>query len=132
MAINVQQTGPINNLFPGSPNVFNNNQKEAVYNVIGQLTYADIYRNNAGTIVQNQTMRLDMQGTFMQGNYRFHNLQVQVNGVNGNSTVAHVNVSEETMTNDQPNQQGVLRKVQSALNQSFDNAASYQVTGTAP
>ncbi|MEI8592785.1 hypothetical protein [Photobacterium sp. Hal280] len=132
MAINVQQTGPINNLFPGSPNVFNNNQKEAVYNVIGQLTYADIYRNNAGTIVQNQIMRLDMQGTFMQGNYRFHNLQVQVNGVNGNSTVAHVNVSEETMTNDQPNQQGVLRKVQSALNQSFDSANSYQVTGTAP
>ncbi|UTM60067.1 hypothetical protein L4174_018575 [Photobacterium sp. CCB-ST2H9] len=132
MPVNVQQTGAINNIYPNSPNVFNNNQKEAVYNVIGQLTYADIFRNNAGTIVQNQTMRLDMQGTFVQGGDRFHNLQVQVNGVNGNSTVAHANVSESTMTNDPANQTGVLNKVISALNQSFDNAASYQVDGTAP
>lgn len=132
MPIQISQGGNIPNIYPGSPEVFSKNKKESVYNVIGMLEYSQIFQNASGTLQKNKDMRIDMQGTFVSDNQKFHNLQVQVNGINGNSTVAHVNVSESTMTDNEDNQRGVVRKVHSALNQSFDNGDSYTVTGTAP
>jgi hypothetical protein len=132
MPVNLIQNGPIPNIFQGSPNSLNKERKEAVYNVIGRLEYHQIFQNAAGTLVINDLMRVDMQGTFMQACQRFHNIQVQVNGVAGKSTVAHANVSESTMTDDPINQTGVRNRVSSALNQSFDSGHSYSVTGTAP
>jgi hypothetical protein len=132
MPVILNQGGKIPNIYPGSPNSLTKNKKEAVYNVIGKLQYSSVFQNNAGTLETNDDMRVDMQGTFTVNNVKFHNIQVQVNNIKGNSTVAHANVSESTMTDDPKNQKGVLKKVQSALNQSFDNGRSYEVTGTAP
>lgn len=132
MAIVLTAVGAINNIYPGSPGSLNNNRKESVYSVIAELDYQDIFQNGAGTLHDNGVMRVDMQGTFNRDGFRWHNLQVQVDGVNGNSTVAHANVSEQTMTGDPANQRGVVKKVVSALNQSFDAGQSYEVTGTAP
>lgn len=132
MSVTLTQGASIPNIYPDSPNSFNKTNKEAVYNVIGKLDYSNIIQNKAGTLVSNKEMRVDMQGTYMVNDVKFHNIQVQVNGIKGNSTVAHANVSESTMTSDPKNQQGVLKKVQSALNQSFDSGRSYEVTGTAP
>ena len=132
MPIQITQNENIPNIFPGSPEIFNKDKKESVYNVIGMLEYNQIFQNRSGTLQKNKDMRIDMQGTFVKLDQTFHNLQVQVNGVNGSSTVAHANVSESIMTDNEDNQKGVLRKVQSALNQSFDDGYSYTVTGTAP
>lgn len=132
MPVKLSEGAAIPNIYPGSPAATTPKQKEAVYNVIGQLQYNEIFKSSAGTIHDNKVMRLDMQSTFKKGTETFHNLQVQVDGIKGRSTVAHANVSESTMTDDKPNQKGVLKKVISALNQSFDKGKSYEVTGTAP
>lgn len=125
MPINVAQGPAINNRF-----VPNQAQKTSAQAAIAQLEYAQIWRG-AGTLVDNQVVRVDMQGT-IAGPPIQHNIQVRIDGVRGNSTVADVNVSATLMTNDPANQRGVLRKVISALNQSLDTARTYTVTGTAP
>lgn len=108
----------------------NQRQRTAAHEVIAQLQYADVWRN-AGTLHQNSLVRVDMQGT-IAGNPVRHNIQVQVNGIAGNSTIAHADVSASLMTNDPANQRGVAHKVISALNQSLDSGHSYSVTGTSP
>ena len=108
----------------------NANQRTAAHNVIAQLQYADLWRG-AGTLHNNGTLRVDMQGT-IPGNPIQHNIQVQVNGVNGSSTIAHANVSASIMTKDPANQRGAANKVISALNQSLDTGHSYSVAGTNP
>ncbi len=119
--------GPlINNHYPP-----NNAQRSSAQNVIAQIDYAMIWLG-AGTLVDNGVMRVDMQGTFNSGGQLYQNLQVQVDGVAGASTVAHANVCHTLMTADPQNQVGVANKVISALNQSLDTACSYTVTGTIP
>jgi hypothetical protein len=108
----------------------NQEQRTAAHNVIAQLQYADLWRN-AGVLRQNNLMRVDMQGV-IGGNPVRHNIQVQVNGIKGSSTVAHADVSATLMTNDPANQKGVVNRVISALNQSLDTGHSYAVTGTSP
>jgi hypothetical protein len=108
----------------------NRNQHASAQEVINQITYADLWRG-AGTLHKNPEMRVDMQG-IIAGNPVRHNIQVQVNGLKGASTVAHADVSASLMTENADNQRGVANKVISALNQSLDSGHSYAVTGTSP
>jgi hypothetical protein len=79
-------------------------------------------------------MRIDMQGTTTATSTTpvQYNLQVQKNGMDASSTVAHANVSVSLQTTDPTNQRGVVNKVVSALNQSMDTGLSYTVTGSIP
>ena len=125
MPMQVMQGQPIPNHFQP-----NQAQRNAAHDVIAQLEYGDIWRG-AGTLHKNNLVRVDMQGT-IPGNPVRHNIQVQVNGIQGNSTIAHADVSASIMTNDPPNQKGAANKVISALNQSLDSGDTYTVTGTNP
>ena len=113
-------------------NYFTSNARlrSASQNVIAQLQYSDLWRN-AGTLRRNEEMRVDMQG-HISGPPIKYNIQVQVNGISGNSTVAHVIVSSSIQCDDPANQKGALRAVIAALNKSLDTGKSYTVTGTSP
>jgi len=104
-------------------------QVTSAKDAIAQLDYADIF--SAGTLVDNGVMRVDMQGV-IAGPPKQRNLQVQVDNIHGNSTVAHANVSETIMTDDPANRRGVKRKVISALRESLFTGRSYTVTGSIP
>jgi hypothetical protein len=76
-------------------------------------------------------MRVDMQGQ-IPGPPIQSNIQVQVNGMHGNSTVAHAIVFSTIQTNNPANQQGSTNAVIAALNLSLDSGHSYTVAGTSP
>lgn len=105
-------------------------QKTAAQNVIALLQYDDLFRA-AGTLRNVPVMRVDMQGV-IPGPPQRSNIQVQINGVNGHSTVAHADFSRVLATANPPNQTGALNRVISALNQSLDSGRSYIVAGTNP
>lgn len=130
MVVSIVQNGPIPNYYTG----LNAARRTAAQNVIAQLQYADLWRG-AGTLYTNDLMRIDMQGLIPAhgGTPAQSNIQVQVNGVTGHSTVAHANVSYSLngITNAE-NQQGAANQVISALNRSLDSGYSYSVTGTLP
>jgi hypothetical protein len=113
-------------------------QRDAAQEVIKQLDYADVFRREAGTLhtSANRVMRVDMQGRIRAAPNapERHNIQVQVNGRNlqGGTTVAHADVSQELMTDDPANQVGVARRVINALHKSLDEGRSYRVTGSIP
>lgn len=125
MPISVIQGAAIQNLFASNPN-----QRTAAQTVIAQLQYADLWRG-AGTLRNTLLMRVDMQGHIAGPPIRY-NIQVQVNGVASNSTVAHADVSSLIASTTPENQQGALNKVISALNQSLDTGRSYVVAGNNP
>ncbi len=125
MPITVVQGGAIANYHQPS-----NAQKNSSHDVIAKLQYADLWRG-AGTLRDNGVMRVDMQG-HIPGPPIQYNIRVQVDGMRGNSTVAHANVSSSIQSDDPANQQGALNKVISALNQSLDSGHSYTVAGTNP
>jgi len=100
MPITRAQGGAIPNLH--APSV---GQRGSAQNVIAQLQYSDLWRG-AGTLRDNGIMRVDMQG-HIPGPPIQYNIQVQIDGMQGNSTVAHVN-------------------------QSLDSGHSYTVAGTSP
>lgn len=127
MPINVVAGGAINNRYP---NALNGTQRSDAQAVIALLDYADLFRG-AGLLRKSGTMRVDMQGV-IPGTPVRSNIQVQVNGVNGFSTVAHADFSRNLDTTDPANQRGALNKVISALNQSLDHGTSYTVSGTNP
>jgi hypothetical protein len=54
----------------------NPNQHKAAQEVINQLQYAEIWRQQAGTLYKNATFRVDMQG-LIAGTPVQHNLKVQ-------------------------------------------------------
>jgi muconolactone delta-isomerase len=128
MPVTITQGAAINNYL--APNQA---RKTSTQNVVAQIQYADIWRG-AGTLRNNGVMRVDMQGQIAAagGVPARQNIQVQVNGVAGHSTVAHADVSHSLQTNDPINQRGVVNKVISALNQSLDSGRSYTVTGSIP
>lgn len=125
MPITRTQGGPIPNFY--NPN---NGQRESSRNVIAQLEYADLWRG-PGTLRDNKVMRVDMQG-HIPGPPIQYNIQVQVDGIFGNSTVAHAIVSSTIQTDDPANQRGSLRAVIAALNESLDTGRTYTVAGTSP
>ena len=97
MPIVVEQGGPIPNHYPP-----NQKQRESAQNVIAKIDYDDLWRG-AGTIADNGVMRVDNQGKIV-GPPALYNIQVQVDGISGKSTVAHANVSTSTQTGDKINQ----------------------------
>lgn len=125
MPITVTQDIVIKNIF-----VPNQNQRTAAQTVIAQLQYADIWRD-AGTLRNVALMRVDMQGHIAGPPVRY-NIQVQVNGIANNSTVAHADISSLIASTNPQNQQGALSKVISALNLSLDTGHSFIVTGNNP
>ncbi|MDE3205664.1 MAG: hypothetical protein KGQ66_15770 [Acidobacteriota bacterium] len=126
MPIEVAQGNGINNYFEP-----NRSQREDAQEVINKLEYEDIWRGSK-TLREAGTMRLDMQGSYSEGQFTIYNLQVQVNGISGSSTVAHALVSDEVCQDDPANQRGVVNKVIGALNQSLDTGSTYSVTGSIP
>lgn len=108
----------------------NKNQRELAQDVIVKLDYADLWRSPS-TLKDNKIMRVDMQGHIV-GPPKQYNIQVQVDGLKGSSTVAHANISSTIQTNDPANQKGVLKAVIGALNMSLDTGKSYTVEGTSP
>lgn len=126
MPANIIASGAIPN-YPGPPS---KSDRKAAQEVINKLDYSDIWRGS-GTISKNKDMRLDMQGT-IKGPPEMQNLQVQINGKSGKSTVAHANVCTSLQTHDAINQKGVANKVNSALQQSLDHGQSFVVSGSIP
>lgn len=129
MPVNVTNTQtPIPNIFLNINNIIRNDAHDA----IGALQYTDLFRA-AGTLTQSNTIRIDMQGHFQRNGLEWSNIQAQVNGINGNSTVAHIEVSNAGANiNDPTNQCGFANRVRSALEQSLDNGTTFQVTGMYP
>ncbi|MEM8584264.1 MAG: hypothetical protein AAGF87_08345 [Bacteroidota bacterium] len=127
MPMTVAADGPIPNRFiPGAAH------RNAAPALIAQLDYDDLWRGQ-GTLHTEGALRLDMQGSFVGPNgNRWYNLQVQVNGITGHSTIAQANVCETIQTADKANQRGAAGKAISALNQSLDSGNKYKVSGTNP
>ncbi|CCY63929.1 putative uncharacterized protein [Clostridium sp. CAG:967] len=128
MPLTITQGNQIPNFYAS----INQNMRNDAHNAIGQLQYADLFRG-AGTLTNFDRVRVDMQGTFNRNGSTWSNIQVQVNGQNGNSTIAHVELNHQcaNITNIE-NQRGVTNKVRSALEQSLDSGNTYVVTGTLP
>ncbi|KAN0032673.1 hypothetical protein ACTFIV_006584 [Dictyostelium citrinum] len=92
-----------------------------------QIDYASIFKIKQSTIASYGTIRIDMQGVFTQGGLKWHNLQAQINGISGSSTVAHVNVCENVMSSRTNDQKEVQRKVRNAILQSLNSGKTYNV-----
>ena len=120
--VNVAQGGAINNYF-GAPNA---QQQRDATNAIAQLDFNDIWRNppfriNFGTV------RLDVQGAINGGG---RNWQVQINGVNGNSTISHATIQGPLAGASTADRQAfVQRKMRDALVQSLNSGNSFDVNG---
>ncbi len=129
MPMNVIQGAPIPNHF-GHVGGAHRTDAQAAINAI---QYADIF-GGPGTISNHGMIHVDNQGHFQVGGVGpyYYNIQAQVNGVHGHSTVAHANVCDTIMTNDPLNQTGAKNRVISALQRSLDDDHSYTVTGTCP
>ncbi|KAN0027606.1 hypothetical protein ACTFIU_010577 [Dictyostelium citrinum] len=105
----------------------NNRNKKDLQSAAEELQYADIFRNGAGTIANEGTVRIDMQGVFTQNGQKWHNLQGQLNGVKGKSTIAHVQVSENAMTDNKAQQTNVANIVIKAMMDSYNSGKTYSV-----
>ncbi|KAN0034401.1 hypothetical protein ACTFIV_000910 [Dictyostelium citrinum] len=116
-----QQGGNIPNAAPS-----NNRNKKDLQSAAEELQYSDIFRNGAGTIANEGTVRIDMQGIFSQNGQKWHNLQGQLN-VKGRSTIAHVQVSENAMTDNKAQQTNVVNIVVQAMMDSFTSGRTYSV-----
>eukprot|EP01132_Coremiostelium_polycephalum_P007376 gene7376-9060_t len=128
-ALTLTSLGPIPNRYPATDKT-----KKATQAAIAGLKYEKIYSPTARTIVEctpdARGVRIDMQGTFNSGGVKYYNLQAQVCGVSGSSTVAHVNVADTTASRNPAHQKGVERKVRDALNKSFNDKLSYRMNGS--
>ncbi|KAM9961036.1 hypothetical protein ACTFIW_010210 [Dictyostelium discoideum] len=105
----------------------NNKNKKDLASAADQLQYANIFRNGAGTIANEGSVRIDMQGVFTQNGQRWHNLQAQLNGVKGKSTIAHVQVAENAMTSNVAGQTQVTNTVITAMMSSYTSGKTYSV-----
>ncbi|KAM9941508.1 hypothetical protein ACTFIT_008064 [Dictyostelium discoideum] len=105
-AIVSQQGGDI----PNGVNSNNKNKKGKLLNNKNQITFTDlasaadqlkysiIFRNMNGTIANKGSVRIDMQSSFTSNGPVWLDLKAQLNGVKGNSTIAHVIVDGNTIT----------------------------------
>lgn len=130
MPLIIQQAQAIPNLYPNAP------WTPALYkdakDAIDELQYADLFRG-AGQLTAVGKVRVDMQGTFTQTGIVWSNIQAQVNGVRGNSTIACVHVNRTSVnTPDPQNQRGALHKVIDAFKKSLYNNSIYTIAGQAP
>ena len=127
MPITVVQGGAIPNGV-----VFNAAQRTDALTAIGLVQLADVWRGpQANPIANTVRVRVDSQGNDANGRA---NLQAQLNGVNGNSTIAHVLV-DATVGNAAGQAQAAqqlyaIRQIRGALQNSLVNGTTYTVTGT--
>lgn len=108
------QAGEMRNSFQRN---LNNEQREDVREAIDGLDFHEL-PGGAGTAVRTGRMRIDRQG--QTGNNE-QNIQVQVNGVNGRSTVATILIPNRYLNNNL-NDHGraqVINRVRTALRRSF-------------
>jgi hypothetical protein len=127
MPINVIKVGPIKNCANSNRAIKKDAQK-----LIDQLTYDDLWREE-GTLHDCKSTRIDQQGDFpvaTGSKTRFYNVQVQINGMKGKSTIAHVNISDSLCSNDGQKQKEVLKKFQETLSASLNDDNSYNMTGS--
>lgn len=122
--VNVVAGGAFPNPFPG----MNNNQRADATNAIALLAFADLYRNPPFRINGPANLvRLDVQGG-VAGNGR--NWQVQINGVNGASTVATMLIDGTLAGASTADRQAfVQRSARSGLVQSLGSGSTFRVTG---
>jgi hypothetical protein len=122
--VNVAAGGPFPNPYPG----MNNAQHADATNVIAQLTFGDLYRNPPFRIQGPANLvRLDVQGV-IPGNGR--NWQVQVNGVNGASTLSTMLIDGTLAGASTADRQVyVARSARNGLVQSLNSGNTYRVTG---
>ena len=112
--------------------VFNAAQRTDAMTAIGLVQLADVWRGPpANPIANTVRVRVDSQGNDANGRA---NLQAQLNGVNGNSTIAHVLV-DATVGNAAgqalaAQQLYAIRQIRGALQNSLVNGTTYTVTGT--
>ncbi|RIV32719.1 hypothetical protein [Micromonospora radicis] len=105
---------------------FDQLQYEDARNAIANLGYADIWRDAAGTVVENDRVHLDVQGRTADGRA---NLQVQLKGIARPNTVAAALVAPSAVaidpaTNRQRSleqQREIERSVRHALLSSLDD-----------
>ncbi|KAM9962100.1 hypothetical protein ACTFIR_004986 [Dictyostelium discoideum] len=105
----------------------NNTNKKDLEKVVQELQYASIFRDKAGTMAFKGTVRIDMQGSFPRDGQRWFNLQAQLNGVKGKSTIAHVNVAQNATTNIVAQQIHVTNTVVAAMLNSYKSGKTYIV-----
>ncbi len=118
----INQGGVIPNYY-GAPSP---RQRQDATDAIAQLNFADIWRLPPWRINQG-TVRLDIQGVIAGGG---RNLQVQINGVAGRSTIAAITVQGNLATASTAARQAyVQRIVRSALVQSLNSANMQDVNG---
>ncbi|PMR68296.1 hypothetical protein [Halomonas heilongjiangensis] len=121
--LQVQRQGPIRNAFGN----MNQNQHADAVAAINSLTDTAIWRG-AGTIINQGTVRIDVQGYTGAGDL---NLQAQINGVSGNSTVAAILVAASVAEANIPAQHVyATRKLKNALFESMNDGYIYRVSGT--
>ena len=110
----------------------------AVKDAVGKLIITDVFRDGQHTILNSDypfkksatRVRIDHQGSHDNGHRqggKWHNIQIQINGKSGNSTVAHVNVHESLATIDAQFSGIAQRKIRNALLSSFKDKHSYSI-----
>lgn len=120
--VNVVAGAAIPNYF-GAPNA---QQFNDATDAIAQLTFGDLYRNPPFSIPSG-LVRLDVQGAIAGGG---RNWQVQINGVQGHSTISTMLIDGAVGNASTPSRQAyVQRSARNALNQSLNTANIYRVTG---
>lgn len=121
--LQVERMGDVRNAYGN----MNANQERDARLAINAIDFADVWRG-AGTIVNQGLVRLDVQGRTGAGE---QNLQVQINGVNGNSTVAAALIAESVQdASIEAQRVYAVRKIKDALFSSMNDNHIYRVTGT--
>ncbi|WPQ61434.1 hypothetical protein SIO70_24035 [Chitinophaga sancti] len=114
------------NNIPNYPSAVSNRNIVDAQNAIGRLTFADIWRLPPWRIEEG-TVRLDIQGAIAGGG---RNWQVQINGINGNSTISATLVQGNLATaSTTERQQYVQRMVRRALEDSLSTQKITDVNG---
>ena len=121
--LQVERMGDVRNAYGN----MNANQEHDARLAINAIDFADVWRG-AGTIVNQGLVRVDVQGRTGAGE---QNLQVQINGVNGNSTVAAALIAESVQdASIEAQRVYAVRKIKDALFSSMNDNHIYRVTGT--
>lgn len=131
------------NAIRNMPNSVNNRQKQDARHLIGLVEYRHFFRPQQGNVLKDKNaplVRLDAQDRIADGT---DNLQIQLNGVHGHSTIAHVLIRPTCAVPDAPGnapanlsdavgnkRRYVVRKVRAALFQSLVHQVTFTVSGT--
>jgi len=125
MPITSVQGGPINNA-----GVMNAAIRQDAALAIGQVELEKVWRKGK-KIANTPLVRVDCQGVDDNGQA---NLQAQINGQQGNSTIAHVLVDQSVGETSGPRADAqkvyAIRQVRGALQNSLSTGNTYTLTGT--